>query len=377
MALVARLHALLNRRPDEAAEVRQLRHQVAGQLGELHLDQASGRRTLATAIAEEIAEPPIADYLADFLERLFQDETYFTLPPPDPDATTAGLWNERDTLRIQTRILADFDSRMGTVEALLRTALPTLSASTEPSLFATPIHAQIRDFPKYLEQLIQLIFCEEVETAELFLKLRARIAANLDAIDEKQLRLPTRHPSRDPLELIDAYFHGTPFPDFFTKTVPLPVSNETFFSHMHVVGGSGAGKTQWLQTLILHHLQKDDPPSLVIVDSQGDLIDRLSHLALFDPDGGKLAERLVLISPKDIAHPPAINVFDINRDRFGRYDQATREQVVAGVIETFDYLFSGLIGADLTAKQSVFSALSPGSCWRFPTRWAATPPSST
>ena len=28
--------------------------------------------------------------------------------------------------------------------------------------------------------------------------------------------------------------------------------------------------------------------------------------------------------------------------------------MVAGVIETFDYLFSGLIGADLTAKQSVF-----------------------
>src|SRR3546814_20674701 len=36
------------------------------------------------------------------------------------------------------------------------------------------------------------------------------------------------------------------------------------------------------------------------------------------------------------------------------YDAATREQVVAGVIQTFDYLFEGLLGADLTAKQSVF-----------------------
>jgi hypothetical protein len=31
-----------------------------------------------------------------------------------------------------------------------------------------------------------------------------------------------------------------------------------------------------------------------------------------------------------------------------------KEQVAAGVIETFDYLFTGLFGADLTAKQDVF-----------------------
>ena len=72
---------------------------------------------------------------------------------------------------------------------------------------------------------------------------------------------------------------------------------------MHVLGGSGAGKTTLLQNLILNDLQSDDPPSLVIVDSQGDLINKLSHLALFDPDDGPLADRLVLISPKDTKYP--------------------------------------------------------------------------
>ena len=44
----------------------------------------------------------------------------------------------------------------------------------------------------------------------------------------------------------------------------------------------------------------------------------------------------------------------MNRERLGEYDEATKEQVTAGVIQTFDYLFNGLLGADLTAKQGVF-----------------------
>ena len=129
--------------------------------------------------------------------------------------------------------------------------------------------------------------------------------------------------------------------------VPLAVTHDTFFSHMHVCGGTGAGKTQWLSTLILHHLADPAAPALVVVDSQSDLINKLARLEA-------LKDRGILITPKDIKYPPAINVFDLKQARLGSYDDLTREQVVAGAIETFDYLFSGLVGADLTAKQSVF-----------------------
>lgn len=44
----------------------------------------------------------------------------------------------------------------------------------------------------------------------------------------------------------------------------------------------------------------------------------------------------------------------MNRARLAGYDDLTKEQVTAGVIQTFDYLFTGLLGADLTAKQGVF-----------------------
>jgi hypothetical protein len=120
------------------------------------------------------------------------------------------------------------------------------------------------------------------------------------------------------------------------------------------VGGTGAGKTTLLENLIAHDFDSPDCPSLIIVDSQGDLINKLSHLDRFHPDHGEFRDRFLLITPKDIQRPPALNIFDVNRSRLAEYDDLTKEQVTAGVIQTFDYLFTGLLGADLTAKQGVF-----------------------
>ena len=176
-------------------------------------------------------------------------------------------------------------------------------------------------------------------------------------VDPDHPKKPVKMPSQSdaPLdEIVKAYFNGTPFFEFFLAPIPLKFTHEVRFSHMHVLGGSGAGKTTLLQNLILNDLKSEDPPALVVVDSQGDLINKLSHLALFDPEYGALASRLVLITPKDTRNPPALNIFDVNRERLGQYDDTTKEQVTAGVIQTFDYLFSGLLGADLTAKQDVF-----------------------
>ncbi len=192
---------------------------------------------------------------------------------------------------------------------------------------------------------------------ELFRTMYLNLCTESGIIDPYEPKKPFKRPSQSdaPLdEIVKTYFKGTPFLDFFLAPIPLKFTHEERYSHMHVLGGSGAGKTTLLQNLILSDLQSEDPPSMVIVDGQGDLINKLSHLALFDPDYGALASRLVVISPKDIQYPPALNIFDVNRERLGKYDEAAKEQVVAGVIQTFDYLFAGLLGADLTAKQGVF-----------------------
>ena len=188
--------------------------------------------------------------------------------------------------------------------------------------------------------------------AGLFTELNKRFYENLCEVsnvipytEQKKPFAWAKDSKLPPTELAEAYLAGTPFHSLFLMPVPLAVTHDTFFSHMHVCGGTGAGKTQWLSTLILHHLADPTAPAHVVVDSQSDLINKLSRLEA-------LKDRGILITPKDIKYPPAINVFDIKQARLGSYDEVTREQVVAGAIDTFDYLFSGLVGADLTAKQS-------------------------
>jgi hypothetical protein len=151
-----------------------------------------------------------------------------------------------------------------------------------------------------------------------------------------------------PDQLTNQYL-GTPFTRY--STVPLKFTHEDRYNHMHILGGTAAGKTTLLKNLILHDLSSEHPHALVIIDGHCDLIREVSHLAVFS---NRLRNRFVLITPKDIKYPPALNVFDVNRSRIEGYDELTKEQVTAGVIQTFDYLFSGLLGADLTAKQGVF-----------------------
>jgi hypothetical protein len=156
-----------------------------------------------------------------------------------------------------------------------------------------------------------------------------------------------------PEELVDLYFRDTPLHRLLMTPVPLIIPMAVRFEHTHIVAGSGHGKTQTLQHMILNDLSLPDPPSLVIVDSHGTMLDAIARLAVFDPVHGRLRDRLVIIDPRDVTHPPALNLFAVSRTRHQGYDAATNEQLTNGVIELFDYIFGALLGADLTQKQGV------------------------
>jgi hypothetical protein len=236
-----------------------------------------------------------------------------------------------------------------------------LPETFDPSPFTIPLVFALPEPKKFIGDLIGELWQQKYVDAGLFVEVARPMYLNLcnasGIVDPNEPKKAFKLPSQNdaPLhEIVETYLKGTPFHAFFLAGIPLKFTDEVRFSHMHVLGGSGAGKTTLLQNLLLNDLKSENPPSLVIIDSQGDLINKLSHLALFDPDYGALSDRLFLITPKDTQHPPALNIFDVNRERLGRYDEAAKEQVTAGVIQTFDYLFAGLLGADLTAKQGVF-----------------------
>lgn len=244
---------------------------------------------------------------------------------------------------------------IGTVYGIFEGLAKMLPQALDPSPFTIPLIYALPDPKGFIDELFSALIKDELKDNGLFVDLFNQLYLNLCEVsgisDPHEPKKPFLRAKDNPAPLSDilkGYLKETPFAELFLTPVPLKLTHEVRFSHMHVLGGSGAGKTQLLQSLILHDLKSAEPPALVIVDSQGDLISKISKLDLF-------RERdLVLITPKDIKYPPALNIFDVNRQRFGQYDEYTKEQVVAGVIQTFDYLFSGLIGADLTAKQGVF-----------------------
>jgi hypothetical protein len=123
------------------------------------------------------------------------------------------------------------------------------------------------------------------------------------------------------------------------------------FEHTHIVGGSGHGKTQLLQQLILSDLErvKEGEASLIVIDSQGAL-GKIRSLASV----GQMAERLVILDPiVDIDHPPALNLFDLGLERLERYESVEREKLLNGAIALYEYVFGALLGAELTNRQAV------------------------
>lgn len=317
--------------------------------------------TVGRRVYEYLADlpPDIRDHFSFALHDLVGAEDFWRLPEPDFGRMSLKEFVEYRNLlhrkqyffANQAEVLQLFQE--GLVRLLYGVARE-LPAIDDPSPFTVPLVYALPEPRLSVEQTFGTIANGPYGDKGLFRHLDATLGENLaraSGVTSPDSKKPWKYPRESTLpfgEMVDAYLADTPFQALFKAPIPLRLTHEERFSHTHIVGGSGAGKTSLLERLILHDLQSDDPPSLVIIDPHGDLIKRLIRADL------NIEDRLIIIDPRDIKHPPALNIFALNQERMDAYDEATREQVTAGVIQTFDYLFAGLLGADLTAKQGVF-----------------------
>lgn len=233
--------------------------------------------------------------------------------------------------------------------------------------FTVPLSSLIEEPAETIERLMLSIYDNDVFRLDLFKHLRDRLAINLVAASgfppttnpnqvRDRLVMPTRHKSESATELADLYLAGTPFEEVFDLSVPFHVPDAMRFEHCHIVGGTGHGKTQLLQRMIYADLvaAKGDGRSVVVIDSQGDLIQKLLRLDLFSPDKpDSLADRLIVIDPADVEYPPSLNLFEARADRLREYSAADRERALNGLIELYETFFGALLGAELTQKQGV------------------------
>lgn len=222
------------------------------------------------------------------------------------------------------------------------------------------------NLPEVLDRLLITFYDTDVLNADLFKPLRERFDDNAYRVSgiphEKRhessakIVLPTKNKNTSPEYLIEAYLQGTPFLSFFHSPLPFAIPFPARFEHTHIVGGTGHGKTQLLQFLINHDLVRslEDGRSVVVIDSQGDLIRTISGLFYFNPAiAESLASRFVLVDPNDVEHPVCLNMFDFNRDRLSGYAPVDREKILNATIELYEYFFGALLGAELTQRQGL------------------------
>lgn len=241
------------------------------------------------------------------------------------------------------------------------------SASSAEQSFEVPLIELLERPAEVIHQLILAPYDDETLRLEMFKKLRVQLVTNMmiasglppDAnLSEVGHRIvaPTALPKKSARELADLYLAGTPFAPLMELPIPFAIPAELRFEHGHVVGGTGHGKTQLMQRMIHADLlsAKQECRSVVVIDSQGDLINKLVRLDLFSPDDpDSLADRLVLIDPSDVEFPAALNLFDAHLDRLHEYRPVDRERVLNGVVELYERFFGDLLGAELTQKQGV------------------------
>lgn len=96
------------------------------------------------------------------------------------------------------------------------------------------------------------------------------------------------------------------------------VEPSLWFEHTHVIGESGGGKTQLLQTLFLQLRDQPHPPSFVIMDSQNQMLPLIKRKF---PDA-------VMLDPEH--NPPSLRLFDV---------RISERAHLSSVLDTFRFLF--------------------------------------
>lgn len=317
--------------------------------------------------------------LVDAATRLFELEEMGSIEPDWPvvESDIAAAVALRQLTARRRRWATEFDRRHTLLRAHLLPALRVLvRAMPEPCFvendgtaghFEVPLAEIMESAPAFIEGVVGIPFREELITADLLGGLRTVLRRNLLSASgfppmadwakhRDRLVLPTRRKAEGAARLASLYLSGTPFEALLELPVPFAVPDEVRFEHAHILGGTGHGKTQLLQRLIHSDLvaAQEAPRSVIVIDSQGDLINKIVRLALFSPDAPDgLSDRLVLIEPADVEFPAALNLFDAHLGRLREYRPVDQERVLNGVIELYEMFFGALLGAELTQKQGV------------------------
>jgi len=252
-----------------------------------------------------------------------------------------------DPERTMEVITRTFDSAFIPIAQLLpRDMLAGEDDGEIPNVPTVPLCDLIPDIEKRVQELAACFRSDELAELDLFTPLRKKLDENREALAKSK-----KTSEGTPQEIVKAYLGDTQLEPFLGYQVPFEIPTSRFLEHAVLVAGSGHGKTQTLGALIARHLEQENPPALVVVDSTGALVKRIQALAIFND---RLKDRIVIIDPEHDP-VPALNMFDVSNPRLQGYSQSVRDEVETEIVSLFNYIFTSAQN-DLTSRQgTVFS----------------------
>lgn len=333
-------------------------------------------------IAEALGDDPVhpssevMQALLDILSSFYFDEGLSAVS--EDVVSTRGdsraAITAREYMRCQIRFLENYDRNMTALRGHLALAcrylmtcipLQSLESSGETAFLSASYLNLIDDVPESVEALIGAACEDDLVSFNIMDVFRNRTESNMMRVSkiDPRMRPLNRYRYVTPMEalklsdeqIVEDYLLGTPYRRFFKTEFPLPINEQARFEHFHILGGTGHGKTQFIQKWIAKDIElaASERRSVVIIDSQGDLISKVASLECFHPGHGALAGKLVIIDPNDVAYPAAINMFAMDESRLASYGATEREKVQNSAIALYEHFFGELLGAELTAKQGV------------------------
>lgn len=337
-----------------------LHKQACAILEKANLPDADSFANRIASLAPEALRPILAEIAAELYRAEGFEAAAIPAPPTIPESIEGARYRDQLAALIDKLSRGDNFNRF---EQTLAQAIQAIAAAA-PAIAEGPFTVAYLDTLPNAGQLVQRIAEALYPVSENFREQydRNRCAVShlpfaKESLDSHRLIEPLTHQG-SAQEIVEAYLKNTPFEALKSLRLPFGIPEAQRGEHWHLLGGSGHGKTQTLSHVIMADLQKPDPPALIIIDSQNQLLRQIQRLALFDPDDPhSLSKRLIIVDPEDDA-PPALNMFAVNSERIGRYSRNAREIVEGDILQLFNYIFASLAAELSTQMGTAFAYVS-------------------
>ena len=327
-------------------------------------DRITFGKAVYRSLPDDLPEP-VVDALLTVALDLYDMELFANaIPEPPPICNSIEGARYRDMLsKLSGKGQDAYDRMLATVERSyghLADAVPSVSAGP----FRVPLHSVLQRPNQTIQDFVLPYFRHD----DLFDTLKAQLERNQHEVSGVPLTYTTRHSPKliNPADYDDdalVFLKHTPFEDIFTTGVPFGLPGHLRFEHLHLVAGSGHGKTQTMQYMIAKDLEavSSGEASIIVMDSQRQMIDTIKHLKCFAP-GQPLHGKLIVIDPTDTTFPIALSLFSSKRNA----DPTEAERLRNSAISLISFALGGLLAAQMTSFQQTLFGFVIRACMAIP-----------